>query len=266
MSQRSRIIAALALLASAGVHGAGGQATRDQSRLVVGVSAGWIGGTDLWSVPDQPILAGGQQQDIFDLNRRVRSNLTFIGQATYFAGDHVGVTAEVSYLGLGTTDQCLFVPGTNDPFNRDACAVINGDDRSASAVALTAGVVLRPLSRAGIQPYARAMAGVALMPRSTIPVTAVLGVRDDEVLAVYLESNDKDARPTGVLAFGLSTAPSSGYQLRVEARATAVQLLAVSGATASQNRVPMTKSVTKVLPSITVGMDIVLEKRRGRRY
>ncbi len=242
------------------------QATRDQSRLVVGVSAGWIGGVGLWSVPNQPILAGPQQQDIFGLERRVRSNLTFIGQGTFFPSDHVGISGEVSYLGLGTTDQCLFVPGANDPFSRDACATINGDERSASAVALTGGVVLRPLSRAAIQPYARLMVGVALMPRSTIPLSAVLGIREEEVLQVYLEDGDKDARPTGVIAVGFSTAPTSGYQIRLEGRLTAVQLLTVTGPTASQNSVPPTRNVTKLLPSIVVGMDIVLEKRRGRRY
>jgi hypothetical protein len=263
---RARIVgllAALLLIGQAAVHA---QATRDQSRLIVGVSAGWIGGVDLWSVPNQPIVSGPQQQDIFSLDRRVRSNLTFIGQGTFFPSDHIGISGEVSYLGLGTTDQCLFVPSANDPFNQAACSIINGDDRSASAVSLTGGVVLRPLSRAEIQPYARLMVGVALMPRSTIPVTAVLGIREDQVLQVYLEDGDKDARPTGVAAFGFSTAPRSGYQLRLEGRLTAVQLLTVTGPTATQNRVPPTSNVTKLLPSIVVGMDIVLEKRRGRRY
>ena len=266
MSHRSRIAGSLAVLLAVLTADASAQATRDQSRLVVGVSAGWIGGTDLWSVPNQPIIGLGPEPDIFGLERTLRSNLTFIGQATFFPSDHVGLTAEVSYLGLGTTDQCLFVPGSDDPFNRAACGLINGDDRSASAVAMTAGVVLRPLSRAGIQPYMRAMAGIALMPRSTIPVQAILGFFEDEALQVYLEDGDKEIKPTGVLAFGLSTAPRAGYQLRLEARATAVQLLVVSGPTTSQNQVPPTRSVTKVLPSITVGMDIVLEKRRGRRY
>jgi hypothetical protein len=266
VSHRARIASIAAVLHIALLATGHAQATRDQSRLVIGVSAGWIGGSDLWSVPDQPILAGGAQQDVFSLDRRLRSNLTFIGQGTFFPSDHVGITAEVSYLGLGTTDECLFVPNVDDPFSRAVCGAINGDDRSASAVSLTAGVVLRPLSRAEIQPYLRAMAGVALMPRSTIPVSAVLGLLEDQAMFVYLEDGDKDVKPTGTLAFGLSTAPRAGYQLRVEARATAVQLLVVSGPTTSQNQVPPTNSVTKILPSIVVGLDIVLEKRRGRRY
>ncbi len=263
---RIRVVGCLAALILIAPSPGQAQATRDQSRLVVGVSGGWIGGVDLWSVPNQPILASAQQQDIFDLRRRLRSNLTFIGQGTFFPSDNIGISGEVSYLGLGTTDECLFVPSANDSFNQAACSVINGDDRSASAVSLTGGVVLRPLSRAEVQPYARLMVGIALVPRSTVPVTAVLGLREDEVLQVYLEDGDKDARPTGTVAFGFSTAPRSGYQLRIEGRLTAVQLLAVTGPTATQNRVPPTSNVTKLLPSIVVGMDIVLEKRRGRRY
>ncbi len=267
MQHRPLVAAAIILfVAIAGASTAAAQATRDQSRLVIGVSAGYIGGSGLWHVADQPIRAPNSEQDVFNIERRLRANITFIGQGTYFPSDHVGITGEVSYLGLGTTDTCIFVPSANYGFNRTACGAINGDDRSASAVAATAGVMVRALSRGAYQPYLRAQAGIALVPRSTVPVSAVFGPTNNIVLPVYLNDSDKEVKPTGVLAFGISTAPSAGYQLRVEARATAVQLRVVSGPTAFENMAPVTRTVTKVLPSITVGFDVVLEKRRGRRY
>lgn len=267
MPHRPFVATAIIMIAiGASVRTAAAQATRDQARLVVGVSAGYIGGSGLWRVNNQPIRALNNEQDVFDIERRLRPNITFIGQGTYFPSDHVGITGEVAYLGLGTTDACKFIASANDGINRSACAAINGDNRSASGVAATAGVMLRPASRAAYQPYVRIQAGVALVPRSTVPVTAVFGQTQGSVLPIYTISNDKEVKPAGVLAFGISTAPSAGYQFRVEARATAVQLRVVSGPTAFENMQPETRSVTKLLPSITVGLDIVLEKRRGRRY
>ena len=267
MPHRPLVAAAVLVIAIApGVDRAAGQATRDQSRLVIGISAGYIGGSGLWQVESQPIRAPNSEQDVFNIERRLRPNITFIGQGTYFPSDHVGITGEVSYLGLGTTDSCIFIPSANHGPNRTACAAINGDDRSASGVAATAGVMLRALSRGAYQPYFRAQAGIALVPRSTVPVSAVFGPDGSFVLPVYLTDGDKEIKPAGVLAFGISTAPSAGYQLRVEARATAVQLRVVTGPTAFENMVPQTNTVTKILPSITIGLDVVLEKRRGRRY
>ena len=72
--------ALLALLAVPPVRAAA-QATGDQSRLVIGVAAGWIGGTELWSVPAQPILTTTEAVDVFGLKRRIRSNITFAGPA-----------------------------------------------------------------------------------------------------------------------------------------------------------------------------------------
>ena len=48
--------------------------------------------------------------------------------------------------------------------------------------------------------------------------------------------------------------------------ATAVQLEVVTSAAPEGSLTPYRGSKWTILPSIAVGLDIVLEKRRGRRY
>lgn len=262
----SRSLLLPALLASLTPITLAAQATRDQTRLVIGVAGGWIGGKELWAVPNQPISALAQQTEIFDLGRRLRSNVTMSATGTYFPGSHLGYSGDITYLGLGTVDRCRITVSAGDFVNEQACRALDGNQRSASAVAAMGGVTLRPLSRAVVQPYARVLAGVAIVPRGTVQMTANFGVEDDAILPIYVEENRKDLKPAAGLVLGLATASSNGYQFRIEARGTWVRLPVVAGATERENLAPPTAVRSTFLPSLVVGMDIVLEKRRGRRY
>lgn len=243
-----------------------GQATNDEARLTVGVGFGYIGGSSLWQVPNQPIFANSGRTDQFNLVRDLRGNLTFTGQLTYFPRPNFGWTGEVTYLGLGTTDGCNIVVDNGDTFNREACASLSGKERAASAVSAMGGGVYRFSSRGDVQPYLRGTVGIALVPRSTTAVTAFFGQDNLNGLVIYLEDDSKAVKPMGALSIGLATAPSSGYQFRFEARATAVQLVSVSGPSELGSPLPPTESKWVVLPSFIVAFDVVLEKRRGRRY
>ncbi|HRP07945.1 MAG TPA: hypothetical protein PLL69_05600 [Gemmatimonadales bacterium] len=252
------------LLAATAPAGITAQATNDEARLVVGIIGGWIGGGHLWDVT-QPAYASLGQIDEFDLSRSLRSNITMSGQVTYFPTPGFGWTGELSYLGLGAKDKCFLSVNHSDNINNLACATINGANRSASAVSGAVGVVLRPASRSTVQPYLRANVGLALVPRSHTTMAAFFGDDDDYAVIIYDENGSKAVKPIGALSLGISTAPRSGYQLRLEARASAVQLQVVDGPTPLGVSEPNIRSQWKVLPSISAGLDIVLEKRRGRR-
>ncbi len=240
--------------------------TNDQSRLLVGLSVGWVGGADLWEVPNQPITAIGQQQDLFALARRLRSNIAVQGQVTYFPQAALGLTGEVGYLGLGTEDRCRLTTSSGDFSNEAACQAANGLQRSASAVGVLAGITLRPLSRATLQPYGRVLAGLVLAPRSMVELAPVFGELQNTVLPIYLPENSAEAKPAGALAIGVATSPNGGSQFRVELRGTWVRLSQVDGPSAREGLVPDNSGRFVMVPSLTVGFDIVLEKRRGRRY
>lgn len=265
LAPRGGSLASLLLLLTAAAPVAG-QATGDQSRLVIGVSGGYIGGVDLWSVAAQPIVTNTEARDVFALDRRLRSNISFIGQATWFPRDNMGFTGEVAYIGLGTVDQCTLVTASGDPLNRLVCRTLDGNPRPASAVSVGGGVVIRPLSRAALQPYVRGTAGFTLAPRSTVRTIATIGTFGDTAFTVYPQVDGNDAKLTGSVAFGLATSATPGYQFRIELRGTMVRLPIVTGPSIYQGEIPPTTNAWKALPSLLVGFDIVLEKRRGRRY
>lgn len=258
-------ISALALLLSPSIMPLAAQ-TGDESRLVVGMSIGYIGAADLWSVSNQPILTTGSQPDIFALERRLRSNIAVSSQVTYFPRPNVGFTGELGYTGLGTEDSCRLVESSGDFTNESACAAINRLEGAASAVNLLGGVTFRAASRSAIQPYARALIGFSLVPRNTIELAPVFGEFEDTVLPIYLSDGSSDVKPTGALAIGFATSPNGGSQFRVELRGTWVRLSSVDGPAPQQGVVPPHSSRFVLVPSLTVGFDIVLEKRRGRRY
>lgn len=241
------------------------QRTNDEARLVVGVTGGYITGTDLWNVV-QPIPTSTSRPDEFRLARGLRGNITVGGHLTYFPRPHWGVTGEVVYLGLGTRDNCALVAPSTDGFNRLACASLENKERAASAVAVLGGGVWRPVPRGDLQLYLKAAAGLALVPRSTTTVTAFFGEEGEFALPVYLEDGSKEVAPIGVGAVGFATAPNRGYQFSVEFRATATRIQVVEGPSPVGVLTPPIGARWLVLPTITAGFEIVLEKRRGRRY
>jgi hypothetical protein len=240
--------------------------TGDQSRLVVGTSVGWTGGTDLWSVAEQPITAIGQTNDRFALQRRLRSNIAVSGHVTFYPRSNLGITGEIGYLGLGTQDSCQLVTATGDFTNEAACQAVNILERSASAVNALGGVTVRAFSRGRIQPYARALAGIVLAPRSTVELAPVFGELQNTVLRVYETDNEAEVKPAGALAIGFATSPNAGTQFRIEARGTWTRLSVVDGPSEREGLVPPTSTRWTMVPTVTIGFDIVLEKRRGRRY
>jgi hypothetical protein len=256
--QATLLLPAVALLAQ----------THDDARLTMGISAGFIGAKHIWDVPNQPVLSVFDGPDIFHIGRELRSDITISGQGTYFRGPHFGVTGEFTYVGLGATDACAVVQDGGDAELRAACAALSGDERSSSGTVVQGGFVFRPFTRTGLQPYLKALGGLAFAPSSTMEMTSVYGSVGDTLLTltIYPDDHWKSVRPTATLAFGISTAPSSGYQLHIEARETFLALTEVTGPSGGQGFVPPHRSAFIGVPSLLVGFDIVLERRRGRRY
>lgn len=258
----------LGLSALLGAVPLGAQALGDESRLVVGIHAGYIGGADLWSVPSQPLYGTEDFTDQFRLDRAMRSNIAVNGQLHYYPSPNLGWTGELGYIGLGTRDRCTLLTG-GVGFNRLACASLDQKDRAASAVSASAGVIYRMNSRGDVQPYIRASLGLALVPRSTTSVTAFFtdpGTLEDVAVPIYAEDGSRNAKPIVAAGFGLATSPRRGYQFRFEARIQGVQLGVVDGASPINSLNPPISTRWLWLPTLTVGLDVVLEKRRGRRY
>jgi hypothetical protein len=238
----------------------------DEARLTVGMALGYIKGAELWRVSHQPITEFDLEQDIFDLHRTITSNLTLSAQASYFPSSHLGYTGEFTYIGLGTEDNCQHVGGAGGDPGTAACAALSGVTRPGSSVSLMGGVIWRPISRTAYQPFVRGLLGAAVVPRSTLQLSSTFGVLQDSRLDIYTQENSHMVRPSGTLGVGIATAPSAGYQLSIELRESWVVIPVVTGPTVEAGLDPPSANRLKAFPGFMVGLNIVLERRRGRRY
>jgi len=247
------------------------QATADQARLSLGIAAGVAAGTNLWTINGQEIFDGAFLVDTLRLTRRIRGRaLSVVFHGTYFPGEHWGFTGEAMLLGLGLEDDCEITGASGSPRNTQICNSIQQHTSASSAVALSLGAMYRIWSRKVISPYLRTHVGFAISQNSTIQVDAEAITSDPNeptLITVYNDPGSRQLSPVVGFGIGFTAAVGHGYQLRWEARDNMVYIPRVTGTTSgAPNLEPPHDRAFRHVFSVTVGFDIVLERRRGRRY
>src|SRR5689334_218071 len=258
-------VAAALLLAAFGTPLAA-QATRDRPTLVFTVSGAYLDGIRLWTVPDQPVDDNtlGTLTDHFLLRRNVKKTLGAGFSGTYYRGAHLGITAEAFLMGLGYSDICTIEEPAKSQLNVERCQSITDQDRSAAAVATTAGLVYRIGADEFISPFLRATGGILINNQS--PLLLVGQANNGAELVIYDDPNTGTRlRPAFLLGAGATIAAGRGYQIRWEIRDNIVGIQKVTGP-APRGAVPPHETSYRHIFSLNVGLDVILEKRRGRRY
>ena len=273
LSHPTAALAGLALLLVSTPPALPAQATRDQARLVITVAPGYVFGGDLWRVEDQPLVdadAGGPMVDFVTLTRNVRPTLGVSFAGAYYPGDHLGFTGEAFLLGLGYNDGCRQRVTTGSPQNRAVCDAIDGTEKAASAVSLSVGTIYRIRSQRTVSPYARASVGGTLSSQSSLRMTGAIppasGIGERIDVPVYVDDSDTRITPALTLGLGFTAALAPGYQLRWEIRDNITGIRVVDGPTALTPATPESSLEFRHLFGVTIGLDVVLERRRGRRY
>jgi hypothetical protein len=244
------------------------QATGDQSRLVFTVSAGAVGGSELWSSSPQAVQFI-IPTDTFAVGRRIRPTLAFGFGGVYFPGEHVGYTVEGFLIGLGFEDSCRLCPsGSGSGAVAQVCQSIQGKKKAATSVILSGGTMFRLNSRQLFSPYARVNAGLVLSNQSSLRTAGQFVNSSGRIEDLFVYSDDHNSRvdPSLALGLGFTAAVAKGYNLRWEVRDNITGVQRVTGTIPVAGFVPPHKRVFKHLFSLTVGFDVVLERRRGRRY
>jgi hypothetical protein len=255
--------------------------TPDQPNLIFTISGGLLTGGPLWSIPQQLAIASnatGYTWDTVSLGRKLRTGFAATLAATYFRSAHLGYSIEAGFFGIGTEAQCSpvvpFHP-TTDNVNQKACAYLLGQNLRGDAVGLLGGLVFR-FTTGGAQPYLRAAAGGAILGSSFTEAVAPVLVSGNGQSTVWFLADENHKELTWMVSLGagvmLPLAP--GYQLRFEVRDLIVALpyptgpATDTGAVANSNALPQPPIGVKVMnmPTIMIGLDVVLERRRGRRY
>ncbi|HXF94666.1 MAG TPA: hypothetical protein VNI61_01060 [Gemmatimonadales bacterium] len=239
--------------------------------LTLTIFGGAITGHDLWTVERQPvcILSGATcsaEDDTVRLARQLSPSLVLGLSAAYFPGPALGFQGEIVYLGLPIDDTCG-AAAFRDQRNADLCADVTAAAGGGSAIAFFLGATVRPSPFSALSPYARLGAGVVAYSSSTIEVVGTYldggRVRTRELIA---DAGGGRARPGFLAAVGITSALGPGYRFRLELRDVYGGFDTVTGPANRQGLDAATGSAYHHHIGLVLGLDIVLEHKRGRRY
>ena len=255
--------------------------TGSESNLILTLFGGAVGGHALWAVDRQPlcVLSGSgpsfgscdntSQYDTLRLTRSVSASIMAGVSATYFRSPHVGLQAEFAFLGLPFDDSCAnvapYVPDA-DAKNQQVCENITAAAHSTSAISLFAGVIVRASPTHALSPYLRAGAGFVSYYGGTLELSGAFQQGANlYTRSVIVDEKPKSTQGSFLLGAGFTSRLSPGYQFRFEFRDAVVPLSRVVGPADLLGRAPSASHTYHHL-GLTLGLDVVLERKRGRRY
>jgi len=246
-----------------------------EPNLVFSITAGYTNGGRLWTLDKQAIAAPFGQFDTLVLARRLRPGFSAVLAGTLFSSSHVGIGLEVGLFALGSESRCAAV----DSFRADAqrlneqtCGSIQGRHVPTSMVAFQAGLTYQLGDRGRAQPYVRAGGGVAILGNSFIQTAGLVSTSPNCQTGcprlVLDAAERKEFVWAATLAAGVALPMGPGYRFRAELRDAITSLPVVTGPAdpVSTSRVAATGTSLRHVPSLTFGIDVVLERRRTRRY
>ena len=249
--------------------------TKPQPTIVLTISAGAVTGHGLWTVDQQPlcVLGGGGactgNYDTLRIARSISPSLVLGASGTYFPWPHLGFHAEISYLGLPIDDTCTPVFLNPDPPNqrgKQMCDNLTAAKGTGGAISMFVGATLRAASRKAVSPYARFNIGMVNLSTSTTEVVGAYveagGLQERQIIE---DINGRGASFMLGAAAGLTTPLGTGYQFRLEVRDIMNSMTRVTGP-ANDLAIAPTDSKYFHHFGLVMGLDIVLERKRGRRY
>ena len=242
-----------AMLAFSGAWSQSMAQVNQQPTIMLTIFAGAGIGHDLWTIQKQPLqVIGTSEYDTLRLSQAISSSIILGAGATYFPSPHIGFHVELSYIGLPVDGGCtgLFFYPDFEEKNAQTCADIQA--RSADG--------------GSISPYARADLGIVNQSRSTIEIVGEFTTANGPgVREVISDPTPRRVSPMFGAAVGFTRPISPGYQFRWEIRDLLVPLARATGPASALAIAPIASRLYHHF-SLILGLDVVLEKKRGRRY
>lgn len=247
-----------------------------QPNLIFSISGGYTTGGALWTLDKQAVAAPSNQFDTLALARRLRPGFSAVLSATLFQSPHLGYGLEVGLFALGTESRCAPIDSSfrTDPDRRNEqkCGSIQGRHIPTSVVAFQTGLTYRVGADGAAQPYLRAAVGFGILGNSFIQTAGELVAASPPScqtgcsLIVLDAAERKEFIWTATLAAGVALPMGPGYRFRVEVRDAISALPVVTGPADPSALVAETGTSVRHVPALTIGLDVVLERRRTRRY
>lgn len=243
----------------------------DESRMSISLFGGVVQtSSELWSIGSQRVglinFAGAEiSVDSFSVSRRVRSGFALGIHGTYYQSARLGYSFELSLFDPALSTDCEVVfdsvdPGDSNP-NRSFCADIGQRKVSMGTVNITAAGLFRPFPTALASPYLKVIAGLSDIGTGS---TEVVG-RYNGLDRILVFDQGAGFQPTVGFALGIVFPVASGYGVRFEARDQLYRVRILDGAANALAVAPASLSWTHNF-AVLMGADIVLQKKRGRRY
>ena len=265
-------LAPCALLVLVSVSSATAQ-TPSRSQLALTILGGAVTGHSLWEVAKQPVAVGGVpgEYDTLHVIREISSSVVLGASATYFFSPHFGMHAEISYMGLPYDDSCtdLHSSPADSGRIREACDDIASRPGVGGAISLFLGVTLRGSPAGTLSPYVRANLGVVSTPHSYVEMLGTYQTNlGPQPVPVITDPGPRSGAPLFGLAAGITQplGKDGGYQFRLEARDAITSFEQVMGPADPTTLLAPTAIKSYHHFSLIIGLDVVLEKARGRRY
>jgi opacity protein-like surface antigen len=264
---RSLVPVALLLLPQVSVAQAPSEPT-----IMLTAYLGVANGHALWNVDRQPVcqLAGGPPiftcsgHDTLGLTRDVTSSLAAGLTMVYFPARLIGLEFDINYLGLPFDTRCRPV-SVADSKNQELCTTIPARSLSGSSISFDLGVIARA-APGPFSPYARAGIGILASSASSVEVVGSFTqggtVYDRTVIA---DDHPRRASAALTVGGGVMATLGPGYVFRLEVKDVYASLARVEGP-ANDLTVAPTSTRAYHHIALTMGIGIVLERNRGRRY
>lgn len=273
---RSALLVTVALTALAGRAAA---QSANQPQLVIGMTAGFVTGPQLWHLDRQLVSALYGAVDSVSLQRLFRTGFVAGVGATLYRSPHLGYSVEIAFLGLPTESRCAPKgPYAPDPqhINEQACVTIQGRGIPTTAATFQAGLTWLARPRAALQPYVRGLAGIAVLGGSFVTTEGRVSLPSTDPTtpsAILGRSFLDDPKKGGLtwiatLALGASLRINEGYRVRFEFRDMVLNVPIPSGPSTLLTGPPYAPlgSRTIHLPGFAVWFDLLMERERVRRY
>jgi hypothetical protein len=253
--------------------------SRGEPNLILTIYGGASSGHALWDIPRQTLLyhsSSSNPPDTVALSRRVNSSIVAGVVATLFQSTHFGSSLEVAFRTLSFDDSCgpvapFQVQGRPDSLTRQnevLCNNINASANSGSVLSLVLGGTVRAASRGSISPYIRGAVAVSNNTLSTVALAEVQprdSTRFPESRAIIVDDSPRRYSVGLQAGAGITAALGPGYRFRLEVRDDMISFERNDGAV---NAIGIGERSTKFFHHIglVLGLDIILEQKRVRRY